>query len=157
MIKVLAFGAALSLLATPAFAAAPQPADQAALEQLARQMDDAWGAADVNANAAVFSEKATARFGEEPLVEGRNAIREQLRSFFKDRPTGLRHVTKIERIDQISPDLATWDAEVRVERQQFTGTWATLTLIRSVMLVAREADGWRIRSVRAFPVPSTPS
>lgn len=84
----------------------PQSEDRASLEQFAHQIDDAWTAADVEADTAVFSPDATARFADDPPDEGWGAIRGQFRSFFKDRPIGLRHVTKIERIDQISPDLA---------------------------------------------------
>ncbi len=151
LIKKLTVAAAL-VLGTPAAAAIPSPADRAELEQLARQMDDAWTAGDADANAALFSNDASARFAEDPLGEGREAIRGQFQGFFKDRPAGLRHATKIERIDQIAPDFALWDAEVRVERQDADGTWSTVSRIRNVTLAARSQQGWQIRAVRAFPV-----
>ena len=120
--------------------------------QLAERIDRAWTAGDASANAELFAPNATARFGDDPLGEGRDAIRNHFRGFFKDRPPGLMHVTAIERVEQLAPSLATWDAEIRVERQQSSGSWETLTKIRNVTIVVRQSDGWRIQTVRAFPV-----
>jgi len=150
-IRALTFGASL-LLAAPALSAEPTPADRGALLQLAERMDRSWTAADVEANADLFANDASARFDADPLGVGREAIRRQFELFFKDRPAGLRHVTNIERIELLAPDLALWDAEVRVERQQANGQWATLTRIRNVTIAFRQADGWRVKAVRAFPV-----
>jgi uncharacterized protein (TIGR02246 family) len=151
MMRVALLSASLAA-AAPALTAEPPASDRIELQQLAEKMDRAWTAADADANAGLFATKATARFGEEPLGQGRDAIREQFRLFFKDRPAGLRHVTNIERIERLGPDLALWDAEVRVERRRSSGEWATLTRIRNISVVVRQADGWRIQAVRAFPV-----
>lgn len=151
MIRPIAAGLAL-FLASSAHSAEPAAADRNALMHLASRMDEAWGAADANANADLFAADATARFGDDPLAEGREAIRAQFRTFFTDRPPGLRHVTRIERIEQLGPDIALWDAEVRVERKQPAGEWAVLTRIWNVTLIARQSDGWRIKAVRAVPV-----
>ena len=115
-------------------------------------MDHAWTLADADANADLFAADATARFGDDPLGAGREAIRRQFQLFFKDRPSGLRHVTRIERMEQLGPNHIMWDAEVRVERKQGAHDWTTLTRIRNVTLVARQPDGWRIQAVRAFPI-----
>lgn len=139
-------------MATQAPAVDLAPADNQELLQLARRMDHAWTAADAQANAQLFAVDATARLADDPLGDGREAILNQFKDFFKDRPAGLRHVTKIERIEQLAGDLAMWDAEVRVERQQPDGQWAALTTIRNVTIVVRQPDGWRIKAVRAFPV-----
>jgi uncharacterized protein (TIGR02246 family) len=139
-------------IAAQATAAELSPADNHELQQLARSMDDAWTAGDANANAQLFAIDATARFGEDMLAHGRADIRDQFVGFFKDRPAGLRHVTKIERVEQLDPDFAIWDAEIRVERQEPAGQWATLTRIRNVTVVVRQAEGWLIKAVRAFPV-----
>ena len=143
MRRFMAAAIALSV-ATQSSAAEVEPADRQQLLQLAQRMDRAWTAGDANANAVLFAADATARFGSEPLGEGRDSIRQQFEGFFKDRPAGLRHVTSIERVDQLTNDLVMWDAEVRVEHQQGDGHWATLTRIRNVSLVARQPDGWRI-------------
>lgn len=140
------------LLATPALSAEPSPEERTALLQLAERMDQAWTMADANANAELFTSDATARFDEDPLGDGRDAIRAQFQAFFKDRPTGLRHVTAIERVELMAPGLALWDAEVRVERERPADQWVTLTRIRNVTLAVRQSDGWRIKAVRAFPI-----
>ena len=151
MVKSLALAISL-LFATPAFSAEPSSNDRAALLDLADRMDQAWTAADADANAELFTSDATARFGADPVGGGRDAIRNQFRSFFKDRPAGLRHVTTIEGVELLASNLALWDAEVRVERRQTTGEWVTLTRIRNVTLAVRQPDGWRIKAVRAFPI-----
>ena len=151
MIRALALGIAV-MAPMPAHSAEPSPGDRQALLQLAERMDQAWTAGDASANAELFASNATARFGDDPLGKGRYAIRNQFRGFFKDRPPGLRHVTAIERVEQLAPNLATWDAEIRVERRQSSGSWETLTKIRNVTIVVRQSDGWRIQTVRAFPV-----
>ena len=151
MLRVLALTGAL-LFAASALAAEPSPGDRAALLRLAERMDHAWTVADADANAELFASDATARFDADPLGSGREAIREQFRAFFKDRPAGLRHVTTIERVELLAPDFALWDAEVRVERRQAAGVWMTLTRIRNVTLAVRQFDGWRIKTVRAFPI-----
>ena len=155
MLRTLALGAAL-LVAAPAQSAEPSADDRTALLQLAERMDRAWTRADANANAELFAIDATARFDADPMGQGREAIRAQFEMFFKDRPAGLRHVTRIERIDLLAPGFAIWDAEVKVEREQPAGQWSTLTSIRNVTLAVRQPDGWRIRAVRAFPIPSRP-
>lgn len=139
-------------LAAQAAAAEPTSADNQQLLQLALRMDQAWTAGDADANAQLFAVNATARFGDDPLGDGREAIRKQFEGFFTDRPQGLRHVTKIERIERLAEDLAIWDAEVRVERLQADKQWATLTRIRNVTIAVRQQEGWRIKAVRAFPV-----
>lgn len=151
MIRALVIGAALVPVA-PAFAVEPSLAIERDARQLASRMDQAWTAADAEANAELFAVNATARFADEPRGAGRDAIRDQFRTFFKDRPEGLRHVTNIERIEQLAADLAMWDAEVRVEGKQANGDWAVLTRIRNVTLITRQPEGWRIQAVRAFPI-----
>lgn len=151
MIRALVLSAAL-LVAAPGLAAEPSAEDRTALQQLAERMDEAWTMADAEANAELFAIDATARFDADPLGQGREAIRNQFRAFFKDRPAGLRHVTAVERVELLAVDLALWDAEVRVERRQATGEWATLTRIRNVTIAVRQPDGWRVRAVRAIPI-----
>lgn len=139
-------------MAAQAPAAELAPADRQQLVQLALRMDHAWTAGDAEANAQLFAVDATARLGDDALGEGRESILDQFRGFFKDRPAGLRHVTTIERIQQLTHAHAMWDAEVRVERRQADGRWATLTRIRNVTIAVRQSGGWRIQAVRAFPI-----
>ncbi|HEV2569681.1 YybH family protein [Sphingomonas sp.] len=139
-------------MAQLARAAEPSAVDRAALLALADKMDRAWTAADVNENSALFSADATARFGNDPLGEGREAIQDQFRTFFADRPPNLRHVTRIDHIELLSPDLAMWDAEVSVEQRQPSGAWLVQTRIQNLTLATRQPQGWKVRAVGAFPV-----
>lgn len=142
----------MQLIALALAIAEPSVADTQALNHLAARMDEAWTGADPEANANLFVPDATARFGDEPLEQGRDAIRRQFESFFKDRPPGLRHVTRIERIERVGSSHALWDALVLVERKGPSGTWEPLTRIRNVTLAVRHADGWRVQAVRAVPL-----
>jgi uncharacterized protein (TIGR02246 family) len=151
VLRSLAVAAAV-FAAIAANAAEPSAADRQALLELAGRMDREWTAANADASAALFAPDATARFGDDPLATGREAIRAQFSLFFKDRPAGLRHVTTIERIEQVSADHALWDAEVRVDRRQPGGKWTTLTRIRNVTVAVRRPEGWRVFAVRAVPL-----
>ena len=151
MIRFLPIAIALAVFA-PAHSAEPSAPDRQALLKLAERMDQAWTAADADANAQLFAPDATARFAEDPLRQGRAEIRAQFETFFKDRPPNLRHVTKIERMEQLNATLVLWDAEVTVERRRTTGGWEALTRIRNVTLAVRQPDGWRVQAVRAFPL-----
>lgn len=151
MVRRLAIAAAL-VAAAPANAADPSAADRHALLELAGRMDAEWTAANADASASLFAPDATARFGDDPLADGREAIRTQFRSFFADRPAGLRHLTRIDRVEQIGPDHALWDAEVLVDRRQPGGNWQTLTRIRNVTVAVRLTEGWRVLAVRAVPL-----
>lgn len=151
MIASLVIGATMAF-AVPTPPSGPSAVDRRSIQQIAERMDRAWTAGDADANASLFAADATARFGDDPLGAGRDSIRGQFHSFFQGRPSDLRHVTNIERIELLAPNLALWDAEVRVERQQAGGHWMALTIIRNVTIVVRQPDGWRIKAVRAFPV-----
>ena len=150
--RALIFAALAASIASGAYGSEPAPADRLQLTQLAEQMDRAWTEGNAQANARLFATNATARFGNDRLGIGKDAILAQLQSFFKDRPAGLRHVTRIERIERLAEDLALWDAEVRVEGQRPPGQWVQLTTIRNVTIAVRQREEWRIQSVRAFPV-----
>ena len=146
---------AIALFAAPASALAqpPGPADQAALAALAGEADAAWNAKDAARMAAAYAEDGDLRLGDGPAIEGRNNIAAQFRSAFAARQATMRHVTTVDHADLIGPDLAVSDAGVRVEQRQADGSWTLVRAFRNVSVAVRERDGWRLRTVRAFPLP----
>ena len=76
---------------------------------------------------------------------------------FAARPDGFRHVSRVEGIELLDPDTALADTHVRVERRQPDGSWALQREFRSYSVIVRSKDGWRLRSVRAAPLPARPA
>ena len=145
---------AAALLAAPALAEVPSPAEQAALKALAAAADAAWNAKDVERMTAAYTDNGSLRLGGTPAIEGREAIRAQFRSAFAARQGTLRHITSVDRAELIRPDLALSDAGVRIEQQQADGSWTLVRAFRNVSIAAKGPQGWRLQTVRAFPVAS---
>lgn len=140
------------VLATAAEAAPPSDADRAALEALAEAADIDWNEKDVAGMAAHYAQDASLGLGGQ-MLEGRAALADYFKLAFARRPGVFRHVTRIEKVELLRPDLAFSDAVVRVERQQPDGSWALERSFRNASVSVRSEGGWKLRSVRAYPVP----
>jgi uncharacterized protein (TIGR02246 family) len=149
--KTLALAAAL--LATPALAQPPGPADEAALKALAAEADAAWNAGDAARMTAAYADNGSLRLGSAPAIEGQAAIRAQFETAFAARRSAMRHVTSVDRIELVRPDLAVSDAAVSIEQQQADGNWRPVRAFRNVSIASRGRHGWRLQTVRAVPVP----
>jgi ketosteroid isomerase-like protein len=136
----------------PALAAPPSNGDRRALEQLAAVNDAAWGAKDVATISGQYSTDGTVRVSPQaPVITGRIHVTEFFDNAFARRQGVHRHITSLDHIELISPDMALADASVRVERRAAVGGWELVRTFRNVTLVVREAGQWKFRSVRAIP------
>lgn len=145
---------ALALGGGAAAAAPPGPADRAALERLAAANDAAWTAKDWAAITRQYAESGTLRVAPTAPIEiGRESIARFFQASFERRPPGFRHVTRIDNIEMVAPDLAVADGYVRVERSGPAG-WTLVREFTSSSLVVRERGQWKLHSVRANPLPS---
>lgn len=143
----------LATLCSAAKAAPPPAADRAALEQLASANDAAWTAKDWAAITGQYSEAGTLRVAPTARIEiGREAIGRFFQASFGRRPAGFRHVTRIDNIEMVTPDVAIADGYVRVERAQGSG-WELMRGFASSSLIVREGGQWKLHSVRANPLP----
>lgn len=143
----------LALGSAAAAAAPPAPADRAALERLAAENDAAWTAKDWDSITGQYSEAGTLRVGTDaPIHLGRAAIGRFFRASFERRAPGFRHVTRLDNIEMVTPDLAIADARVRVERAE-AGSWSLVREFTNSSLLVREGGRWKLHSVRANPLP----
>lgn len=145
---------ALALLAAPALAQQPSPADRAALDALAAEADAAWNEKNAARIAAVYTEGASLRLSGGAAIEGREAIRSNFDRNFAARHGTMRHITQVDRAELIGPHLALSDAGVRVEQLQADGSWKLMRTFRNVSLARREGKTWKLHLVRAFVVPN---
>jgi ketosteroid isomerase-like protein len=133
-------------------AQAQTAADRQALEQLASANDTAWGAKDVATMASQYVANGSVRVSPQaPVIAGRGPVSDFFKQAFDRRPGVHRHITKLDHIDWITPDMALADASVRVERQEPDGSWSLVRTFRNITLSVREDDRWKLRSVRAIP------
>lgn len=151
------FAAVVLLMATGATAAPPNPADRAALERLALESDRAWDAKALDRFTAHHTSDGTVRIAGGETIVGEAAMREYFGRAFAARPDGFRHVSTVEAIEMLDPDTAVADSYVRVEQRQPDGRWALRRDFRTYSVVVRSKDGWRLRSVRASPLPPKPA
>jgi ketosteroid isomerase-like protein len=126
--------------------------DRQALEQLASANDTAWGAKDVAAMASQYVANGSVRVSPgAPVIAGRGPVSDFFKQAFDRRQGVHRHITKLDHIDWITPDMALADASVRVERQEPDGGWSLVRTFRNITLSVREDNRWKLRSVRAIP------
>ncbi len=125
------------------------------LERLADAADQAWNRGDAEGMSRYYVDEANLRLSSmaEPL-KGRDALRSYFSRSFAGRTTSMRHVTKIEDIDMLGPDLALSDGIVRVERDDGNGGWALVREYRNNSLAVRRNGRWQLAAVRAFALPN---
>jgi len=152
MLALVGLGMAAGAAAMP-----PSPGDRAALEKLAVDSDRAWDAKDIDRFAAHYSADGSVRMGGNDVITGEKAIREYFGRMFAARGDGFRHVSKVENLEMVGPDAVFADGHVRVERRQPDGSWQLLREFRNHSLVVRRKGEWRLRSVRAYPLPVRPA
>ena len=144
----------LSLAASPALALEPGAADAAALGALAAAADADWNEKDVAGMAAHYTPDASLGVGgaAAPVV-GAPAIEALFVSGFAGRQATERHITRVERMEMITPDLALTEGGVTVERQE-GDAWRPVRRFRTLALAARTEGGWKLRMVRSTLLPS---
>ena len=139
--------------ATAALAAAPTPADDKALRDLGAAADAAWDAKDAARMAMQYSPDASLLVGGAGAEQqGRAAVADYYTRAFARRAGVMRHVSEIRGLQMLGTDLAVTDVFVRVEEKQPDGAWKLVRRFNNISLAAREADGWKLRVVRAYPI-----
>jgi uncharacterized protein (TIGR02246 family) len=140
---------------TAAFAAPPSDPDRRQLEELAHDADSVWDRGDAAALAGLYTDDATLVMAPRERVDGRDAIRAYFEQSFVKRPPHLRHVTAVQRIEMLAPDVAFVDTDVRLERRQDDGSWPTVRRFTNYTVAVREGEAWRIKEVRTHVKPDT--
>lgn len=149
MMRKLLLAATMAMVTHAASAAPPTDADRAKLLTLAAELDVAWDHGDPAAVSAFYADDGTLRLDNRPLVRGRADVQRYFEETLGRRPAGARHVTQVEHIDMITPDLALVDAHARIERAGAQGERQVLVDFHNQTLAVREGSTWRLRVVRA--------
>lgn len=139
--------------ATAALAGPPSRTDEVALRALGAAADAAWDAKDADRMATYYADDASllvSGAGGEQL--GRAQVQAYYQRAFASRSGDLRHVSEIRGLQMLGPDLALTDVWVRVEARQPDGVWKPMRYFNNVSLAVREAGGWKLRAVRAYPL-----
>jgi ketosteroid isomerase-like protein len=144
---------ALMLAFASAAQAAPlAEADRKALEKLAAANDAAWNAKDVSTMSGQYADDGTVRVSPaSPVIAGKGPVAIFFGEAFGRRQGTYRHITSLDHIEAVAPDMALADASVRVEQQQADGSWSLVRNFRNISLVVREGGEWKLRAVRAIP------
>lgn len=149
MMRKLLLAAIAATMVPVASATPPTDADRAALTRIAQQLDVVWDDGDPAAVSAFYAVDGTLRLEDRPLVEGRAAVQRYFEETIGRRPAGARHVTDIEHIDMLTPDLAFVDVQARIERESAQGGREVLMRFHNQTLATRQGGEWLFRAVRA--------
>lgn len=149
------FATAAMMLSSAALAAPPSDTDRAALQQLAADLDRIWDGGDPAAVTALYAKDGSVRMDGRTIAQGQEAVRRYFEETIARRPANLRHVTVIEKLDLLTPDLALADSFVRIEQEQPGGGRRVLGEFRTPTIAIREDGKWRFRAVRAHRLPPT--
>lgn len=149
MMRKLLLAAIAATMTQAASATPPTDADRALLTRIAAQLDAVWDEGDPAAVSAFYAADGTLRLDSRPLVEGRAAVQRYFEETISRRPAGARHVTEVDHIDMLTPDLAFVDARARIERETAQGGREVLAHFHNQTLASREGGQWRFRAVRA--------
>lgn len=161
MIKLLTGVLALVLAATGAMAAPASPADRATIDRLAVELDKAWDAKNWQAIVDQYSANATLRLGpSSQIVMGHDDLARYYQAMFERRADGLRHITIVDRVEMVAPDMVFADIRAAVQRKN-GAEWVTVGEFSVGSLLVREASGWKNLVVRSHPLnsptnPATP-
>ena len=137
---------------TPVHAAPLEEADRRALEQLAAANDAAWNAKDAGTMARQYAQEGSVRVSpKSPVIAGNGPVTSFFDEAFGRRQGIYRHITTLDHVEAITPDVALADAGVRVEQRQADGSWSLVRTFRNVSLVVKEGSEWKLRAVRAIP------
>lgn len=155
---VLACVAALSPLDARAEAAAAEvPAESVAVRTLWSTLDTLWNARDAERFGDLFAVDASFEFVDRgERLEGRRAIRHHFAQRFPRFAPDVRHRTHVRAVHAIAPGVSTVDGKVEILREG-TGDGAEPVVSRTFAIFAvmlRTADGWRIRTLRAYALPA---
>lgn len=154
--RTLLLAAIAACLSQPVHAAPPSEADRAALQAVADRLDRVWDAGDAAAVTAMYTDDGSVRLDGRPFEQGRDAVRRYFDGTIARRPAGVRHRTRFENIDMLTPDLALVDTHVRIERPGQDGAMETLAAFHNQTIAQRDGDSWRFRAVRAQRIAMPP-
>jgi uncharacterized protein (TIGR02246 family) len=139
-------------------AAGDEAADGPALRALWSTLDATWNARDATRFSDLFTVDASFEFvGRGESMAGRATIYETFAARFGRFAPDVRHVTDVDEIRVMAPEVRTVDGRVEILRAGPDA--AAPTVIRHFAVFAvmlRTAEGWKIRVLRAYELAIGP-
>ncbi len=128
---------------------APQPADDAAVRALCRQLWDSWNSRDSERFAAAFAEDGEVIGFDGSQQAGREAIEALLRQIFADHKPAA-YIGAIRSVRLLAPDVAILKAVVGMVPPGAADINPQVNAVQ-VLVATREAGEWRIASFQNTP------
>jgi uncharacterized protein (TIGR02246 family) len=136
----------------------PTSADRKELAALVQELDAAYNVQDVTRFCAVFAEDANFAFPAEGIaLHGRDEIRRHFAQQFAAHPE-LRHVTRTGELDAVGSSVLAVDilVDILVADPKTGEPQKAFFHYQGLGLGVRIKAGWRIRTVRLFPMAQSP-
>ncbi|MHC1730672.1 MAG: SgcJ/EcaC family oxidoreductase [Bacteroidales bacterium] len=151
---LLGFSMAVSIPAVSQNLNKKQSADTAFIKQVMADLDAAYDKRDAVAYIELFQEDADFLWTTGVLSKDRNEIQQQVTNTFKVIPSEYKHISTLQRIRFITPDIAIVDGTVMFVREGAAETeepfWKALT----TGVCKKEKGQWRVSAIRLMLPPS---
>jgi uncharacterized protein (TIGR02246 family) len=131
-----------------------QSADIASIKQMMANLDAAYDKRDAAAYVELYLEDADFLWTTGVLSKDRNEIQQQVVNSFKLVPSVYKHVTKLERIRFLKPDIAIVDGTSMFVREGASENEKPFWKARSTCVLKKEKGQWRCSAVRLIPIQS---
>jgi uncharacterized protein (TIGR02246 family) len=131
-----------------------QSADIASIKQLMANLDATYDKRDVAAYSELFLEDSDFLWSTGELSKDRNEIQQQVTNTFKFVPTGYKHISKLESIRFLKPDVAITDGTVMFVREGASENEKPFWKALSTCVLKKEKGQWRCSAVRLIPILS---
>jgi uncharacterized protein (TIGR02246 family) len=116
-----------------------------------KKYEDVFNTHNASAVAAFFAEDADMIIGDGPKIAGRKAIQEWWAHYFSRIDEERKGTFAIDSLRFITPEVALINLGTRTAARRSTGEELPTRLARGTWVVVRQAGGWRISALRAFP------
>jgi uncharacterized protein (TIGR02246 family) len=131
-----------------------QSADIASIKQMMAKLDVAYDKRDAAAYAEQYLEDADFLWTTGVLSKDRNEIQQQVVNSFKLIPSGYKHISTIERIRFLNPDIAIGDGTTKFVREGASENEKPFWIARSTCVYKKEKGQWLCSAVRLIPMQS---
>lgn len=131
-----------------------QSADFASIKQMMANLDAAYDKRDAAAYCELFLEDADFLWTTGVLSKDRNEIQQQVTNTFKFFPSGYSHISTLQRIRFIKPDIAIGDGTVMSVREGASENEKPLFKALATCVLKKEKGQWRYSAVRLIPIQS---
>jgi uncharacterized protein (TIGR02246 family) len=131
-----------------------QSADIASIKQMMAKLDASYTKKDAAAYCELFLEDADFMWTNGLLSKDRNEIQQQVTNTFKYFPSGYIHISTLQRIRFIKPDIAIGDGIVMSVREGASENEKPLFKALATCVLKKEEGQWRYSAVRLIPIQS---